>query len=269
MGVMALQAGTGIANYFGQKGKKASVNLNLPSYQASKYDAPSSEQLFNTLQDRVAGRNVGFSPQDLQTMNDQAIDQSAQAGNDVMNRSMAGRQQTGGISKGGTNVLREKTAMYAGGLRSNAMRDVAINNAVQKRQEINAAIPEEQNFLGAERSQAQTLYGNQMQQAMLQKEEADKVQAYNTARNDYSNQQIGNMVGGFTSGYAGTNPNPFSFGYTGANGTAFNPNMGMGGGNTGMYSIGQMLAGRKPKQQYSTPPEGYDLGFNPFGKVAQ
>jgi hypothetical protein len=210
LGASALSTGAGVYGAMQKKGNKASYNLNLPSYQASQYDAPSAAQLFSTLQNRVAGRDVGYSAEDLATMNDQAVDQSTKAANDMLNRSMAGRQQTGGITKGGTNVAREQAYMYGGGLKSNALRDVAINNAVQKRQEINAAIPEEQQFLGGERAQAETLYNNQMQQALLQKEEADKVQAYNTARNDSSAQDISGLIGGLGSGMSG-NVNPAQY----------------------------------------------------------
>lgn len=240
MGMMALSAGSGVANYFNKKGKKASVNLNLPTYQASQYDAPAAAQLFSTLQDRVAGKNVGYSPEDMATMNAQAVDQSAQAGNEFLNRSMAGRQNTGGVSTGGTNVVRDKALMYAGGLKSNALRDVAIKNAVQKRQEINAAIPQEQTFLGAERDQANTLYNQKMQQTMLQKEEADKVEAFNQARTDSANQGLYDMIGGVTSGFSG-NTNPYAFGYEGGG-----VNSGFGG-DQGMMSLGQLLSQFKPK----------------------
>lgn len=211
LGMMALSTGGGIANYFSNKGKKASVqDLNFPDYTPSPYDALTSGQLYSTLSDRVAGKNVGYSPEDLAVMNSQAVDQSAKAGNDVMARSMAGQQHTGGVSTGSTNLLREKTAEYAGGLRSNAMRDVAINNAVQKRQEINAAIPEEQGFLNSERSNAENLYSNQIQKALLQKQEADKVQAFNVARNDSANQGLQSIIGGVTSGYSGSPLSPFA-----------------------------------------------------------
>jgi hypothetical protein len=255
LGMLALSTGGGVANYFGQKGKKASLNmpqLNLPDYTPSQYDAPASGQLYSTLSNRVAGRDVGYSPEDLATMNSQAVDQSAKAGNDVMARTMAGRQNTGGVTTGGTNLTREKTAQYASGLQSQAMRDVAINNAVLKRQEQGAAISGEQGFLNSERANAQNIYEDKYQKAMgtygadlATKQEADKVAAYNQARTDAANQDLYSMGTGAISGFMGrkypqtktSNTNPYAYGYGG-----FNTNAGMTtSGNAGM-NIGQLLA---------------------------
>jgi hypothetical protein len=249
---VAVGTGAGVAGFFGKRGKKASVNLNLPQYKASQYDAPMSGQLFGTISDRMAGRNVGYSPEDIATMNAQVVDQSARASNDYTSKSMAGRQYTGGMTRGGTNLVRDKALMYGGGLRAEGLRDIAIKNAVQKRKEIGEAIPLGQTFLGAERDQAQQLYGNEMQQALMQKEEADKVQAYNKARKDadwdFATDSISSAAMGFGAGMPtgtqATNPNPYAFGY---DPYAYSANQGFGSNNDPMYSAGQYLSRFKKK----------------------
>jgi hypothetical protein len=211
--VAVASAGLGVGKYLMGRGKKAKYDmptLNIPDYVPSKYDAPAAGQLFSTLQNRVAGRDVGFAPEDVVTMNQQAIDESAKASNEMINKGMAGRNQTGGVTKGSTNLLREKAILGGGQLRSNALRDVAIKNAVQKRLEVNAAIPQEQTFLTGERKEAHDITDDAYRKAigvynaeLGNKEEADKVYEFNQSRNQADTEGLFDLLGGFTGGMSG------------------------------------------------------------------
>lgn len=126
-----------------------------PSYIASEYDAPSAKTIYEFYEPRTRGENLGYSKEDLSTMQGQAIDQSTRVGSELERRGSAGRRLGyGGTTTGGTNVMREKAIQTGLEYRSNALRDIAIKNAVQKHQDQWNAASGLQNFLNAERSNA-------------------------------------------------------------------------------------------------------------------
>lgn len=126
-----------------------------PKYQPSAYDAPASESIYNFYDPRIKGEKTGYSEEDLGTMKSQAIDQSTRVGSELERRGSAGRRLGyGGTSTGGTSNLREKAIQTGLEYRSNALRDIAIKNAVQKHQDQWNAATGMQNFLNSERTNA-------------------------------------------------------------------------------------------------------------------
>lgn len=138
------------------KPKKASAPeyRELPAYAPSKYDAPSAEQLYGTYSTRARGEGVGFTPEDLSTMKAQETDQQVRSANEYQNRSMAGRRMTGGVTSGGTNRIRDRALLQTGVAKSQALRDIAIRNAVLKREETWQGIQGLDSFLQNERGEA-------------------------------------------------------------------------------------------------------------------
>lgn len=136
-------------------GGDSGSSYNPPAYQASEYDAPSAKTLYGFYEPRVRGENLGYSQEDLGTMTAQAEDQATRQSNELIRRGSAGRRLGyGGTSTGGQNRLREQAIQTGLEYRSNAMRDIAIKNAVQKHQDQWNAATGLQNFLNAERSNA-------------------------------------------------------------------------------------------------------------------
>lgn len=139
--------------------KKKPSREPFPEFKPSKYDDPAAEQLYGTLTKRVAGKDVGFAPEDIRTMRGEAIEQAGLAGREFERRAMAGRQaQTGAITRGGMARVREQAIGTSLALRSKALRDISIRNAVLKREEQAAAIPQMQTFLAQERGEAMSRY---------------------------------------------------------------------------------------------------------------
>lgn len=143
----------------------------LPDYKASQYDAPSSKQLYETYSRRAGGKDVGFDPGDLGIMRAQAIDESQRVGGVLERRGMAGRRTTGGLTTGGTNRLREKGILATQLARSQSLRDIALRNAVLKREETWQGVLGLDKFLQSEREDAyqktrfsrqKVGYGNQL-----------------------------------------------------------------------------------------------------------
>lgn len=162
------------------KPKKASAPeyRELPAYAPSQYDAPSAEQLYGTYSSRARGEGVGYTPEDLSTMKAQETDQQVRSANEYQNRSMAGRRMTGGVSTGGTNRIRDRALLQTGVAKSQALRDIAIRNAVLKREETWQGIQGLDAFLQNERGEAwrKTSY------------EADRTRDYN------ENQRYGQSI---------------------------------------------------------------------------
>lgn len=134
-----------------------------PPYVPSKYDAGSSEAIYGFYEPRVRGEKLGFSDEDLGTMRGQAQDYSTRQMNEAIRRGGSARRAgTGGTWSGGRDVMRDEA--IRGGLeyRSNAMRDIAVRNAVLKHDDQWNAAAGLGNFLGNERSHALSQWtGNQ------------------------------------------------------------------------------------------------------------
>lgn len=143
-----------------QRGKKATAReipqLNIPSYESyeSQYDKPSAEQVHKFYSRKSAGTDVGLAPEDLTTLNAAAIDDATQQGNELTRRALAGhRTRTGGMETGGTGRIERAGIGQMLQARSKAMRDVAIQNAVLKHEDIWEGTRGLSDFLGDERTQ--------------------------------------------------------------------------------------------------------------------
>lgn len=147
------------------RGKKAQATggtspaAALPDYKkfASEYEKPTAKQLYETYSTR-AKEGIGYGPEELAQMRAEAIEQAAGAGSEYERRAMAGRQLTGGMSTAGRNRIREKSLGATLGMRSQGLRDIAIQDALSRRQEKAAGATGLQNFLGGERTQQQRAY---------------------------------------------------------------------------------------------------------------
>lgn len=139
----------------GGSGGGGSDVQEAPKYTPSEYDAPSSKSIYDFYEPRTRGEKTGYSQEDLSTMNAQVEDATTRNANEMVRRGAAGRRLGyGGTSTGGTNRVREQAIQSGLEYRSNAMRDIAIKNAVQKHQDQWNAAGGLQNFLNAERSHA-------------------------------------------------------------------------------------------------------------------
>jgi len=169
----------GLFSFIGKAGKAftGAPKYKIPNYQQfaeyapSQYDAPSSKQLFQTYSRRAAGKDVGFDPGELATMRSQAIDEAQRVGSVLERRGMAGRKMTGGLTTGGISRLREKGILATQLARSDSLRDIALRNAVLKREETWQGIGGLDKFLQNERTDAyqrtrfsreKTSYGNEL-----------------------------------------------------------------------------------------------------------
>jgi hypothetical protein len=134
-------------------------------YTPSKYDAADAAQLNDFYSTRARGENTGFNPEDMATMEGQAQDHSTRNMNEAIRRGGASRRVgTGGTYSGGRDVMRDEA--IRGGLeyRSNAMRDIAVRNAVQKHTDQWQGAAGLGNFLNSERANALSIWTGQNQQ---------------------------------------------------------------------------------------------------------
>jgi len=167
----------GLFSFIGKVGQAftKSPKYNVPDYQQfagyqpSQYEKPAAAQLYKTYSRRAAGKDVGFETGDIRTMRAQAIDEAQRVGGELERRGMAGRRMTGGVTTGGMARLREKGILSTQLARSDALRDIAIRNAVLKRTETWEGVLGLDKFLQSERSDAyqrtafsrqRTEYGN-------------------------------------------------------------------------------------------------------------
>lgn len=124
-------------------------------YVPSEYDASSSKTLYNFYEPRARGENTGYAPEDLKIMETQAQDHSTRNMNEAIRRGAAGRRVgTGGTYSGGRDVMRDEAIRTGLEYRSNAMRDIAVRNAVQKHTDQWQGAAGLGNFLNSERSHA-------------------------------------------------------------------------------------------------------------------
>lgn len=136
----------------------SSSSITAPPVYSSPYAADTAKQLHGIYSGRAAGKDVGFAPEDLGTMKAEAIDTSTGEMNEALRRGLAARRITGpgGMTTGGAARLHERSLLSGLQSRSKAMRDVAIKNAVLKRQEQQQGITGLHNFLTTERGAEQT-----------------------------------------------------------------------------------------------------------------
>lgn len=156
----------GLFSFLGEKKRKSP---NTPAYQVSEYDKPASKQLFDTYSNRAAGKDVGFSEEDLTSMKGQAIDDSALHRREMRRQGFASNTDLSRTNKGttGTSTLgaqrfKEREISSSLMIRSKALRDVAIRNAVLKRQEQSEGIQGLSNFLNDERGEMSRRSGHDM-----------------------------------------------------------------------------------------------------------
>lgn len=146
----------GLFDIFGSK-KSSSVSnpYQPPPYVPSQYDTGSSKALYDFLEPRVRGEKLGYGEDDLETMRTEAQDYSTRQMNEAIRRGAAARRTgTGGTWTGGRDVMRDEAIRTGLEYRSNAMRDIAVRNAVQKHSDQWNAVSGLGNFLGNERSHA-------------------------------------------------------------------------------------------------------------------
>lgn len=193
---MAFNWGTLLSGGIYQPGSKDKKGAQVeeykpPPYVPSAYDKGSSEALYGFYEPRVRGEKLGFSEEDLGTMRGQAQDYSTRQMNEAIRRGGSARRAgTGGTWTGGRDVMRDEA--IRGGLeyRSNAMRDIAVRNAVLKHDDQWNAATGLGNFLGNERNHALAQWtGNQ--------QGAQQAYTYNQLYPSLINQDANNYSRGF------------------------------------------------------------------------
>lgn len=192
-----ISAGIGLGSALLAKKKKASIDpgaVQAPDYASfmSPHQAETSDQVRNFYSDRAAGKNVGYSADDLNTMRAQGIDQSTHEGNELTRRGMAGRQARqgapgAGMSTGATDYMREQSIGQTLASRSKAMRDINIQNAALKQGQIENAGSGLQNYLSGEQNQQMMGYYAALQRATSQQNAATSVAKLNADREGTEN----------------------------------------------------------------------------------
>jgi hypothetical protein len=125
---------------------------DAPVIGTSQYDTGSANDLYNFYDSRTQGQNLGYSPEDLNTMYAQTTDQTTHNINESERLGEAGMLQTGGVTTGGMNTMRQNSINAGLAYRSSALNDVAIQNATLKQQQQYAAAAGLQGFLNNERA---------------------------------------------------------------------------------------------------------------------
>ena len=120
---------------------------------------------------------------------------------------MAGRQNTGGMTTGGQDYVRDQSIGQTLASRSQAMRDINISNAVLKQQQIAQAAPGLQTFLGGEREQQGSQFYGDYSKALYDRsnsllQSGANINAQNT--NTANNQNFLNSL--FSGGQGGGGP---------------------------------------------------------------
>ena len=133
-----------------------------PSYQPSPYHESSSSELNNFYTPRIKGENTGLSAEDLAGLNAQAVDSSNYLTNEAVRRGAASRRTPGGVKTGGMDTLRESAVTAGLQGRSNALRDVATQNALLKHQDQWNAASGMQSFLNEQDQNALGVYNSQL-----------------------------------------------------------------------------------------------------------
>ncbi len=157
-----------------------------PAYQPSPYSAGASENINNFYTSRVNGENLGYRPEDLDTMNASAIDTSNYMTNEAVRRGASARRTPGGVTTGGQGALRENAVMSGLQNRSAALRDIAVQNSVLKHNDQWNAAQGLQAFLNEQDANALGIYNAQQsgfnsdnQTAVLQNLYTQKQQSAN------------------------------------------------------------------------------------------
>lgn len=196
----------GIGKALFNKGKKASSNyMERPSMQSygsfkSKYDDPSSKQVYDFYKGKSDGSTAGLAADDLNMLNAEAIDQSHRQTQEY--KRVVGNQarpSTGVMTRGRADRNeREAIGQYIGA-RSKAMRDVAIQNAVLKHDDQFKGTSGLQTFLNSERTQQGNLFEGERKKTLYeaslidkQEAEANRVDALNRQRkSNFYNDMFG------------------------------------------------------------------------------
>ena len=125
---------------------------DAPTIGTSQYDDNSAGDLYNFYDSRVKGQNLGYLPEDLNTMTAQVTDQTTHSINESRRIGEAGQLRTGGVTTGGTETLNQNSVNAGLAYRSSALNDIAVQNAVMKKQEQASSAQGLQGFLNAERA---------------------------------------------------------------------------------------------------------------------
>lgn len=168
----------------------------MATYTPAPYSAENAEDLNNFYTPRIRGEKTGFAPEDLKTMESKAVNSANYSVNESVRRGASSRRTPGGITTGGMGTTRESAVNTALGVRSQALQDIAVQNAVLKHQDQWNAATGMQNFMTQQDSMAMQQYSIQAQMEM-----------YNTQADAMKSaamwQGIGSMVGGAGSAYGG------------------------------------------------------------------
>lgn len=163
----------GLFDWFGG-GKKddsggdpeAPAKYEPPPYVPSDYDKDASKSIYDFYSPRMRGENTGYSEEDLNIMKGQAQDYSTRQMKEAIRRGAAARRPgTGGTWSGGRDTMRDEAIRGGLEFRSNAMRDIAVRNAVLKHQDEWNATQGMGTFLNNERAHALAKWTGGSQQA--------------------------------------------------------------------------------------------------------
>lgn len=168
---------------------------SAPAYQKSPYHDSASAELNNFYTPRIRGEQTGLAEDDLANLRAGAIDNSNYLTNEAVRRGAAGRRTPGGVNTGGQDTLRESAVTAGLQGRSNALRDIATQNALLKHQDQwNAATgmqsflnQQDQNALGVSNYNL-SAYSTDAQMDMLSN-------MYGNANNNATNSGLGSILG--------------------------------------------------------------------------
>lgn len=174
------------SSLFGGKSKSSGSNPEPyvpPPYVPSQYDEGSSKTLYSFYEPRTRGENLGYSREDLGIMESQAQDYSTRMMNEAIRRGASARRRgTGGTWTGGRDIMRDEAIRAGLEYRSNAMRDIAVRNAVQKHTDQWNAASGLGTFLNNERAHALAKWSGN-------KEGAQQAYQYNVLYPSLTNQE--------------------------------------------------------------------------------
>ena len=123
------------------------MGYKTASYVPSPYSAPASSDLMNFYEPRINGLQTGYAPEDITAMETKAVDSANYSVDEAVRRGASGRKTPGGITTGGMDTTRESAVNSALGVRSAALQDIAVQNAVLKHQDQWNAATGMQSFL--------------------------------------------------------------------------------------------------------------------------
>lgn len=173
-----------LSSLFGGGSSSSTPSPTAPSYTPSPYHAEASDDIYNFYKPRIEGQDTGLSDSDLSTLNASAIDSSNYLTNEAVRRGASSRKTPGGTYTGGMDTMRESAVTAGLQGRSEALRDVATQNALLKHQDQWNAASGMQGFLNEQDQNALGVYSGQMSAYTSQANMAYMA-------NLYSNQKAG------------------------------------------------------------------------------